>query len=320
MHVCVVGAGALGRVYGTLLAREARADVSFVARAAARETIRIERVGGPVHVIEGAVLGTAIPAHTDVVLVCVRMEQTVVENAGSGLGRTLRGSSAPLVFLTPLLPRTYARLRGALGDRVVAAMPSVLSYRHASGTTRYWVPRVATTLIDERANRPAGVRAGLGELVRELGTAGIAARLELGVDEVNPATTATFLPLLMGLDAAGSIPALVADSALVRLSLDAAKDGAELARRLGKPAPWASMLQRFMGERMLRMVVALARRQSPEALVYVEEHFGRKLRAQNLAMGEELLGLADEFGTPRRALGELVARLQQPAGTGARPA
>jgi hypothetical protein len=113
----------------------------------------------------------------------------------------------------------------------------------------------------------------------------------------------------MGLDAAGSVNALLADKALVRLALDAAREGAELGRALGKAAPWASMLQRFVGERMFRFTVSIARSRLPEALVYVEEHFGRKLQAQNVAMGEELVRLADERGTPHAALAKLTARL-----------
>ena len=99
----------------------------------------------------------------------------------------------------------------------MAAMPNVVAYAKEDGTTRYWLPRAATTLIEEA--RPAD--ATLTALCEALDAAGISARQEMGVHETNPATTIAFIPLVMGLDAAGGIDALLGDEAMLDLSLRA---------------------------------------------------------------------------------------------------
>jgi hypothetical protein len=48
---------------------------------------------------------------------------------------------------------------------------------------------------------------------------------------------------------------------------------------------------------------------SAEALAYVEEHFGRKLHAQNIAMGARIVELARERGVGVDALEELLGQL-----------
>jgi ketopantoate reductase len=101
VHVCIVGAGALGSVYGARLARFAGCEVSVVARAcapAARE--RLERVE------DGEVLAWDVPARlteapraADVLLAFVRYEQL------SALPARVAGSQAPVVGITPSCPR-----------------------------------------------------------------------------------------------------------------------------------------------------------------------------------------------------------------------
>src|SRR5258706_15801779 len=106
----------------------------------------------------------------------------------------------------------------------------------------------------------------------------------------------------MALDVAGSIDALFADDVLLAEALEAASEGRALADRIGKVAVWASLLTRFLGPMTLKAALALGRLRSPEAVAYVEEHFGRKLHAQHVRMGEEIAALAAEKGTPHRAL------------------
>jgi 2-dehydropantoate 2-reductase len=208
--------------------------------------------------------------------------------------------------MTPMLPKDYERLRAALGERIVAAMPSVVAYAKPDGTTRYWLPRPATTLIEEPRTAHD---AALAELVGALGRAKIPSRFAMGVHEENPATTVAFLPLAMGLDAAGGLDALLGDASLLTLTLRAASEAGALASKIGKVATWASLIMRFIGPHTLRVGVALARRRSPEAMQYVDEHFGRKVHAQNVAMAEAIVELAEEKATPREALRELTARL-----------
>jgi ketopantoate reductase len=300
VHVAVVGAGALGSVYGAHLALRGGCEVSVVGRAAGRAPpVRLERAD------DGEVLAWApadkvarVPPGADVVLLCVRYE--LLDDAA---GRAA-GGGAPVVVMTPMMPQDHARLARALPGRVRAAMPSVVAYATEAGVIRYWLPRVATTLIEP--GEPPGAEQ---ELARRLERAGIRARLHAGVLERDVATTVSFIPLAMALDAAGGIDALLGDEALLSLAFAAADEGRELGRAVGKAEAWASTLLRFVGPRVLKVGIGVARSRAPEVVRYVEEHFGRKLRAQNALMAERMVQLAREKGTPHGALEALRNRL-----------
>ena len=62
---------------------------------------------------------------------------------------------------------------------------------------------------------------------------------------------------------------------------------------------------------MLRVGLAVAKNRSPEAVAYVEEHFGHKLHAQNVAMAEAMIQLARKKDTPHDALERLLERLKE---------
>jgi hypothetical protein len=183
-------------------------------------------------------------------------------------------------------------------------MPSVVSYENDAHAIRYWLPRMATTLIESSA--PDGPEA---ELVRRLTRAEIAARVQDDVLERNVATTVSFIPIAMALDAAGSIDGVLHDEGLLALALEAADEGRELGRAVGKAEAWAAMLLRFMGPFTLKVSVGMARSRAEEAVRYVERHFGRKLHAQNVAMATRIVELAAERGTRHDALERLLARL-----------
>jgi hypothetical protein len=54
----------------------------------------------------------------------------------------------------------------------------------------------------------------------------------------------------------------------------------------------------------------LSRKRYPEAFAYVEDHFGRKLHAQNLVMAKAMVDLAHEKRSPHDALDALLTRLR----------
>ena len=301
MHVCIVGAGALGSVYGARLARFAGCEVSVVARSAAPATReRLERVeDGEVLQWDVPPRVTEAPRLADVVLAFVRYEQL------STLPARVGGTRAPVVMMTPMMPQDHADLSAALPGRLVTGMPSVVSYRNDAGAIRYWLPRMATTFVEARETPGAEA-----ELVARLERAEIHAKLVPQVLERNVATTVSFIPVAMALDVAGSAEALLADDALLSLALDAAAEGRELGKSVGKAEAWASMLLRFVGPRTLKMGVGLARSRAPEAVLYAEQHFGRKLHAQNVAMARRMVDLARDKGVAAPALAELVARLK----------
>ena len=70
------------------------------------------------------------------------------------------------------------------------------------------------------------------------------------------------------------------------------------------------MLLRFVGPFTLKMSVGVARSRAEEAVRYVEQHFGRKLHAQNVAMAAQIVELAKEKGTPHAALSQLLEKLR----------
>lgn len=305
MRVAIVGAGALGCVYGARLARFGGCAVTVVARSERAGTVeRLERVDdGEALAWDTGAVRASVPSDTDVVLVLVRYDQLL------SVPERLVGSSAPVVVMTPMLPRDHARLGERLGDRLLAAMPSVVAYRNDANAVRYWLPRVATTRIEQGA--PPRAEA---ELVARLARADIQAQLDAGVLSRNVATTVSFLPLALALDAAGGVDALLADAQLLELAFDAAAEGRALGKKVGKAEAWAGSLLRFVGPRTARLGIGMARSRAPEALAYVEHHFGRKLHAQNVAMAEAMLELAQELRVTWDALASLLVRLRAPTG------
>jgi 2-dehydropantoate 2-reductase len=300
MRVALVGAGALGSTYAARLALLGKCDFSIIASVPVpADTVRIERVdnGDAMEWMRPEGI-PAVPQDADIVVVCVRYEQ--LDAAAKSVGR----GSAPVVVMTPTLPQDYARLNAALPTRIVLSMPGVVAYRSERGVVRYWLPRLATTLIELRA--APGAEA---EFVNRLVRAGIAAKLDPEVLQRNIATTLSFLPLAIAVDVGGGIDTVLRNDELLALAIDAAKEGRALGQSLGKPPAWAAMLMRFVGPLVLKGGVAIARARAPEALQYTEEHFGHKLHAQNVAMAQAILALAREKGAKRHAMERLFGRL-----------
>jgi 2-dehydropantoate 2-reductase len=311
MHVAILGAGALGRVYGTRLACETAGRVSFVVRPGHEHgaPYRLQRVDGEdgEHVLGDPIRVTSVPPDADVVLVCVRAEQ--LDEAIGALGPA---PHAVIVTLTPLMPSDHTALHDALGDRLVAGMPGVVAYFAPDGHVRYWLPRVATTLIEEHV--ASSHEAIASELARALDASGVPTRRERGVHETNAATTITFMPLTMGLAAAGGVEPLLADDALLDLAIAAAKEAVPVAETVGRPPSWVEMLVRFVNPGLLKVGVGIAKQTSPEAVRYVDQHFGTKLTLQSVAMGRKLALLAEHEHLPHASIDVLAARVEHRVG------
>jgi 2-dehydropantoate 2-reductase len=204
-----------------------------------------------------------------------------------------------------MMPGDATRLFERHGSRIRPAMIGVVAYVNAAGACRYWQPSGVTTLIEDTAP-PAPV---LAELARRVSLAGLPARLEPHVQESNLATTVAIVPAAMTIDAGGGIDGVLADRALLALGLAAVKEALTLSSRVGRGAAWMSLVTPFVGKTMIRVAASLGKSRAPEAYAYVESHFGRKLHAQNVAMGREVIALAKRLGAPCGALEELLARL-----------
>lgn len=306
MHVTVVGAGALGRIYGVRLASGTTTVEFFVrpARAAETSPFVLEQLNGSRRrdTLARPTRVTSLSERTQVVVLTVRLEQ--LDEVGAALRPELeRARGCRVVTLTPILPRHRARLEEQLGRRVNAGMPSVAGYVDAEGVVRYFVPRVASTLVEgDRQDQT------LDELARRLTEAGIPGRVEADVGSQNAATTIAFFPLIAAVGVTGSVRGVLDDKALLALALDAAKECEAVATKVGKPATWASLLTRFVGPFTLKPAISMANRLFPEQVRFVEAHFGPKLAEQHQVMGREILELAEEKGVAAPALRALLAR------------
>jgi 2-dehydropantoate 2-reductase len=319
MHVTIVGAGALGRIYGVRLAA-AGEQVSFVVRPARLEETTpfvIERVneGGRRDVIEHPHRVAEVPRATTAVIVAVRFDQLTGEGS---IAAPLRSAPpVPIVMLTPLLPRQRTALEEAIGRKVVPGMPSTSGYLDDRDVVRYWVPRVASTLIEEpsgASSEDQRLRAALDELGRRIDKAGIPAHLTRDVASLNIATTIAFFPLIAAIDAGEGIDGVLADKELMVTLIDAARECDTLAHKLGKAASWAHLLMRFVGPYTLKPGVKMARAVAPEAVRFVEAHFGAKLHGQHLAMGDAILALGREREVPMPALAREMELLRRRTG------
>ena len=213
----------------------------------------------------------------------------------------------PAVLLTPSMPGQLRELEQAVGRRVLAAMPGISGYIDERDVVRYWLTGVASTILEDAEGGP---RATLEALAKRLTNADVPTRLERDVATYNAATTTAFFPLIAAIDAGGGIDGVLADKALLATALDAAKECDAFAHKIGRVASWAHLLTRFVGQYTLKPGVALARRVSPEAVRFVEAHFGAKLHAQHLAMGASILALGREHGVPLPALDRLLHQLE----------
>jgi len=309
VKLAIVGAGALGSVYGARLAHGGQ--VVFVVRNLDRapRLIHIDRVNGAAphgDSLDAPAAALNVPEGTDVVLVTVRVDQ--LDDALLDKLAAETKSDALVVILAPLLPHRYEHAKSKLGDRLVAAMPGVIAYEPDPEATpherrvRYWTPKSSPTLLEDRGPR---VRA-VAELLNKVG---IPADVSSKVTEVNPATTIAFFPILTGIAAAGgSIDRMINDDKIMKLGFAAAKETRALAKTIGELPSWASLFFKFASPFTARAGIKLGKSRAPEAFVFLEKHFGQKLAAQNLAIFHEIETLANERRVPIENLRNLVAR------------
>lgn len=303
MHVAILGAGAIGLVYGTRLAASAT-QVSFIVRPDRRASfvaphLELVRSDEPLS-LRDPVLLEKIPSSANVVLLCVRVEQ--LDDALIALLN--ENPRIPVLSLTPLMPSDLERLHRALGPRLVVGMPGVMAYRKTHDTIRYWLSRTTPTLIDQSASSDPVIRA----LCRSLQRAGFRTQFKRQLSRVNPATTVIFFPLTLLIDISdGSIERALQNISRLRLAIQAVRECSALAERIGPPASFVPTLAQFIGPRRLRLAVALLRRSHPESLEFVERHFGSKTRQQNVQLSLQILELAQSEGVPIAAFSKLFA-------------
>lgn len=310
MRIAIVGAGALGRAYGVRLAL-AGETVRFVvrpSRAAAAEPFVVEQVNGDRErqVLDHPELVTSVPEDSEIVLLTVHLDQIV--EAGPLAGGTpvpellAAAPKVPIVSLTPLFPRQLAELEAAAKKVILPGMPGITGYMDERGVLRYWLPQYAMTFFDMR-----GERSSVEALARTLTRIHVPTQLERDVGSLNAATTIAFFPFTAALGIAGSVDAVLANKELTHTVVEAAKECEALAKKVGRVASWAVLLGRFIGPFTLKPGVMLARRIAPEAVRFVEAHFGPKLARQHAVVGEAILEMGRLHGVPTPELAHLLA-------------
>lgn len=315
MHVTIIGAGVLGRIYGVRLAVGGDPVAFLVRPERAEETsgFTLEQVNGPRRrdVLDRPQRVTAVPRETKAILLTVRFDQLARSDAPL-LALLREAPAVPILAITPMLPGPRALAEKILGRRLTAAMPGAAGYLDERGVVRYWLTSVAPTLVEGDPADPRGGPDGpaIDELLHRLGKVGLPAHRERDVGALNAATTTAFFPLVAAIDAGGGIERLLADRELFATVIDAARESDALGQKLGKVASWAHLLTRFVGPYTLKPAVTLAHRLAPEALRFAEEHFGPKLHAQHVAMGRAILELGREVGHPTPALERLMERIE----------
>jgi 2-dehydropantoate 2-reductase len=322
MHVVVVGAGALGRIYGVRLAA-AGVAVSFLVRKSRMDesfSFVIEQVNGEKRrdSIEQPKRIDSIPKDATLILLAVRFDQIdrIRHDSKDELAQLLlAGPAVPIIVVSPMLEPQLEALKGVVGRRVVSAMPGVAGYIDDvddRGAVRYWATAVAPTLIDDEASGETHSlsRDALEVLARRLTSGGLPTRFERDVASLNAASSTAFFPLIAAIDAGRGVDGILGDKELLETTLSAAKECEALAKKIGKLASWANVLTRFVGPYTIKPGIALGRRVVPEMVRFVERHFGRKLHAQHLAMGATIRDIGREKGMDMPHLDRLLQILR----------
>jgi 2-dehydropantoate 2-reductase len=297
VHVAVIGAGALGRLYGSALVFGG-AEVSFVVRSARKTAFTLERrPSGVRRTLEHPKLVTELPP-ADVALLCVRAEQV-----DECLQRLLAdGPALPLVTLTPLLPPAEARLGPHVRGELVPALPAAAAELGPDGILRYWTPPLARTLFDSDRSSASW----LPRLVAALNAGGVPAALASGAAARNAATTIAFFPLSVALTLAGSAARLAADRSLLELGVLGSRECSTLGARVGRVEPAVALALRIVTPASFRLLLAAARFAAPELASFLEDHFAHKLERQHAVLGADILELGREHGVALPALVRLL--------------
>ena len=194
-------------------------------------------------------------------------------------------------------------MRETYGDRVHAAIATVVAYAREDGVYRYWLPPAPTKIDEPRAGDHGVAVRALADTLRE---AGISTLLEMGVHESGPASTCCAVPLAMTIALAGTMEDLSNDPVLCDLAHRCCREGVALGKRIGRPDPAtlaAPLVASRIGMKLLNGFL------SEEARHYVSHHFGAKLIAQHRQMAADFVEMAASRGLPHVALSELYERL-----------
>lgn len=292
LHVCILGAGALGQAYALTCARGG-ARVTLVGRAhqATQRGVQGQRLTFPRrHETAEAEWVTALPHDSDVILVCVRMDQ-VNDSLLSDLAEAA-GPSTAVVFVTPLPPRMAEHVRSKL-PHGQSAMPSLIA-EFSGGEVAYWVAPTATLFSVDESSRPSVTR-----LIEVLKRGGVPSRIKAELRAHADATTIAFFPIQLGFLREPKMSAWRSVPGLVPALASALGRTLALAKRIGQGDRGLMLLMWLLSTTwILALTSALLPRIMPRFATYLGKHFGEKLRAQHVALYAEVTELGAKHRVP----------------------
>jgi ketopantoate reductase len=319
MRVLIVGAGAVGQVYGRHM-RLGGADVSFLvkekyaeecrrgfvlyplnrSRARRTEPVRLDRCG----VVTSAAEAGKETWDTVVLTVAstALREGTWLDELAANVG------GATLVALQPGL-RDRGILAARWGEKaLVAGMISMISY-HAPlpGETRFPEPGMAYWFPPLGPSPFSGPEERLLPVLALLRAGGMPVKRHADVPRANAVPNALMMPLLVTLEAAGwSFQKVRESRELVALGVRAAREALRLAvRESGAVAPFST---RFFGPLFVRFLTRLAPLVVPlDVETYLKVHF-TKVGPQTRQFMRMYMELGEKEGQEVGAMKELVAR------------
>lgn len=211
---------------------------------------------------------------------------------------------APVLVLSPVLPKGAARLK-ALLPRAILTLPVVAAHWHAEeGRLDNWCSRFAPTQIGPSDETPGSAQT----IVQLLNRGGLPAKTTNDVARRGVATTVAFFPLQVAVVAGGPLRGWVANPELLRILRRALRETARLGRRLGpieRGVRWLVFLAGFPP--LLRVGCFLAPRFMPSLVRFLEHHFGPKLLAQHRLFTAQIAELGRAEGCPTPHLERLLA-------------
>lgn len=317
MRALIVGAGAVGQVYGLHLQRGG-AEVGFfvkerqAAQARGGFTLHAHRKGGrtetlrleaPVVVTRAAELAAA---PWDAVWLCV----SATALRGPWLDELLAAvPNATIVSLTPGLEDREYLLQRVPPERLVSGVITLVSYQAPlpvgspavaspavalSPGVAFWFPPLSASPFD-------GPRARVQPIVETLRRGGCPAKQRPRAWEGAARASAVMMPVLVALEAEDWSFARLRKSPHLRTAAAAAREAMGLvAAHQGRRAPWLRLLVRPLG---LRMLLRLAPRLMPfDFEAYLAYHFTK--------VGDQTRFLVRSYVERGRALGCPTAALE----------
>jgi 2-dehydropantoate 2-reductase len=316
MRALVVGAGAVGQVYGHHLARGG-AEVSFLVKPAhaaelagpltlyplnrsRRERTRPVAVGGFGVLTDPAATGSE---RWDQVYLTV---SSTALRAGDWFARLAPGlGDATLALLQPG-PDDRRFVEGHLpAERIVQGVITLISYRAPlPGETRFPRPGVAYWFPPLAPSPMSGPR--VDPVLAALRAGGLPARRHRNIGAVSGFPTALLMPLMAALERAGWSFHTIREPGRLALAARAAREALRvMADHEGRPAPWP--LRLVNRPLAVRLALALAPRLLPlDIEAYLRLHF-TKVGDQTRDFLHTYARLGRAAGLPTEALAQLEA-------------